>query len=1040
MSSWLKWGLALGAVVVVLGGALWLVDAGSGSDTASQAARVMSGSEESAGAEMALPKGAAVEATSLVPSSPESLTAAVADPDVVDSESGAQLVDSTECTLTGTVVDSSGRAIEGARIVFHSGDRPSFFSSREESEGGLAMNPEVRTDSRGMFELTVAITGEGDGRDEDLPDFLRGNAQLAAVHGAFATLVKQLPELEEGSIDLGLLTMQPGAQVSGRVVDESGRAISGAAVAGEHRDDEGGRGGQRMFRFLSGRVTEEYSQSVTGSDGRFLITGLPAGRTELSAEADGFQMGFQEDLNLEPTGNLDVGDLVLLPGEMIAGFVVDPEGNPVVEASVNVSSMARIVVRRMEDMPRQQIGREMRMRVETDADGYFEMVGLGAGQYTVHVNAPGFARASTENVSTGTRDLSVRLEPLGEIIVALRCASDGTPIQGAELVASAQSRNRRWGGTNQDSLEVIESEEVPGEYSVFGAGPSGTQLVIAAPGYATLEVEGVAVTNGGQERMQVRLVPESIIAGMVRDAAGKGIADARVRIEEFVPPEQGGMSGNMEIRRNFSRNFGGGGDSEDLMEESRRTVTDDLGQFEIRGVPAGEWEITARADDFVESESQILAVEEGQSQRDVTLLLAVGGAILGHVTLEDGTPLANVSVVVRPQRASGTQGLEDEIASQVAAMFGGGGSGGTNRVRTEVDGSYEVRSLSPGLYEVELATQRGMSFGRAMAFISENPSDSNDEGDAQLATVVAGEEVVVNIVQSPMAALEGRVVAAGEPVEAVQVSLSTKNSFMPFGGPRAETDRYGRYLFENVEAGEYEVSAVVPGAAMEETISVTLEEGQTAKADLVFGGATLAGRVVDAESGAGARDVTIVLSPVQEPGLLGQMQSQFSFEIVTEVRGGGGSGMSMDVGGGAQSKVKTDDNGEFLVRFLKPGEYSLETLGGAYVNGEYGPISVEEGRSVDDVVIEVQRGATLMGVVTSGESGQPLDGAPVSLTSNGSRDMSMARNGRFTFEGLDAGDYTLEVMGSGFGSDPVVSQVVTLAVGEVREVNLVTEG
>ena len=150
--------------------------------------------------------------------------------------------------------------------------------------------------------------------------------------------------------------------------------------------------------------------------------------------------------------------------------------------------------------------------------------------------------------------------------------------------------------------------------------------------------------------------------------------------------------------------------------------------------------------------------------------------------------------------------------------------------------------------------------------------------------------------------------------------------------------------------------------------------------------------------------------------------------------------MSMEVGGGAQSKVKTDANGEFLVRFLKPGKYSIETLGGAYVNGESGPIAVDDGQSVDDVVIEVQRGATIVGVVTSGESGQPLDGAPVSLTSNGSRDMSMASNGRFTFEGLDAGDYTIEVMGSGFGSEPVVSQALTLTVGEVREVNLVTGG
>ena len=150
--------------------------------------------------------------------------------------------------------------------------------------------------------------------------------------------------------------------------------------------------------------------------------------------------------------------------------------------------------------------------------------------------------------------------------------------------------------------------------------------------------------------------------------------------------------------------------------------------------------------------------------------------------------------------------------------------------------------------------------------------------------------------------------------------------------------------------------------------------------------------------------------------------------------------MSMQFGGGSQSKVKTDGNGDFEVRFLKPGKYSIETLGGAYVNGESGPIEVADGESVDDVLIEVARGATLSGIVVSGETGHPLAGAPVSLSSGGSREMTMTEDGRFTFEGLDAGDYTIEVMGSGFGGAPVASQAVSLSVGEFREVNLSTEG
>jgi hypothetical protein len=416
---------------------------------------------------------------------------------------------------------------------------------------------------------------------------------------------------------------------------------------------------------------------------------------------------------------------------------------------------------------------------------------------------------------------------------------------------------------------------------------------------------------------------------------------------------------------------------------------------------------------------------------------------VGHVTSADGTPIAEVTVIVRPKSVSGNGGGGGQVSGRLAALLGeGDGPDGPKRATTRKDGSFEVRSLNPGVYEVELAKQSGMNFGRAMVFMDDGTSGSGNDDDIQFATVVAGEEATVDIIQAPMATLEGRVVAGGEPVEVVLVSLNEKGSFMPFGGKQVETDRFGNYVFENVEPGEYEVSTLVPGAALEEKQPVTLEPGRTSEADLVFGGATLIGRVVDKQSGEGARDVTIVLSPIEDSSPEPQEQGQATFEVVMVSRGGGGGGggMSMSFGGGSQSKVRTDANGDFEVRWLKPGKYSIETLGGAYVNGEAGPIEVEDGESLDDVLIEVDRGATITGVVVSGATGEPLSGAPVSLGSSGSREMTMTEGGRFTFEGLDAGDYTIEVMGSGFGGPPVASQAVTLDVGELRELNLTTEG
>lgn len=1042
-NAWMKGALALVALGAVVALAVWLDPGGSGDEGQDAGSAVVSGDKKSSGGGMELPEGVAREATSLAPSAVESLAGDPAAPEAVGAAGSAQLAAQPKTVLQGRVVDTNGRPVKGARIVFHADVGSRIIRLGEDLEEEPPANPETTTDSNGGFELTVAIPADRSEEDDGMPLFLRGGAQLAAAHDAFATLVADTPELTEGTTDLGTFTLQAGTRVVGRVVDESGRAIAGATVTGQHLEDERGRGGRGMMRFLSGRLVSEYNRSVTGADGRFLITGLPAGKAELTAEADGRQMAVKEGLELAVGAMQDVGDIALPAGEMIAGFVVDTDGNPVEGASINVSSMARIVVRRMEDMPRQQIGREMRLREETDKDGYFEMVGLGPGQYTVHVVADGFARTSTENVATGTRDLSVQLEPLGELIVTLKNSADDAPVRGAELAASARS-DGPFGFGGGDQLEVMESEDVPGEYTVLGAGPSGTSLVVAAAGFATLEVEGPAVSNGGKERMVVLVVPESVIAGRVLDTDGKGIADARVRITEYVPPAQDLGGGRFEMRREVSRRFGGEPEK-DLMQESTRTVTDETGRFELRGVPAGDWEITARAEDFVESTPRVLTVAVGQSQDDVTISLDIGGAVVGHVIGSDGEPAANVNVVVRPRQTAGGGGDSQGAGRILGLLGGGGGPDGPQRATTKADGGYEVRSLKPGVYEVELAKQRGMNLGRAMVFMDDGTGGSGNADDIQLVTVVAGEESVVDIEQPPMATLEGRVVAGGEPVEVVLVSLNEKGAFLPFGGQEVETDRFGRYVFENVEPGEYEVSTIVPGAALAEKVPVELEAGRTEEADLVFGGATLFGRVVDSESGQGARDVTIVLSPLREtgPGGLGEGEPEVAFEVVmvsSSGRGGGGSGMSMQFGGGSQSKVKTDGNGDFEVRFLKPGKYSIETLGGAYVNGESGPIEVADGESVDDVLIEVARGATLSGIVVSGETGHPLAGAPVSLSSGGSREMTMTEDGRFTFEGLDAGDYTIEVMGSGFGGAPVASQAVSLSVGEFREVNLSTEG
>jgi len=235
----------------------------------------------------------------------------------------------------------------------------------------------------------------------------------------------------------------------------------------------------------------------------------------------------------------------------------------------------------------------------------------------------------------------------------------------------------------------------------------------------------------------------------------------------------------------------------------------------------------------------------------------------------------------------------------------------------------------------------------------------------------------------------------------------------------------------------------VPGAAHREQEDVTLEPGRTSVRDIAFGGVTLRGRVVDSESGDGVEGAKITATPVVPNGSPGF--SDFGgVQIVTsfESSDGGGGGFDMTLGGGSTSTVRTDAEGKFEVRFLDPGDWSLESEGGGYTSGSAGPIELGDDSVSEEVVIEVQRAATLFGRVTDGNTGLPLDGVPVAVGlvggGFGGREVTMTEGGEYRVDGLEPGEYEISVLGSGFGGEPLARETAFVKSGEEREVDLTT--
>jgi len=967
--------------------------------------------------------------------------------DVAAPEQGTPLLsredEVAQASLSGNLVDPTGRPVPGARIVYHADAAAVFFRRFGSQDASPPPRAETLTDRNGHFLLTVSVSDKERDDEDDAPFFDRAGARVVASHGAFTVLVQDCPMLEVGSeVDLGTLSMDMGSQVGGRVVNEAGRPVRGAEVTVRSRGpDPGGRSG--FMAMLGGRLVELYTTAMTDANGRFYITGVQPGLLSVSGEADGYQVGVLSDLESEPGLTLAAGDLVLSEGASIAGWIVDRDGEPVEGAQVRVSSMARLVVRRMGDVPRQQLGQEMRLRAETDADGYFALNGLGLGQYTVHVDSDGHEDAQKENVVAGTPDLSITLDKLGGLLVSVRSALDDGMVDGAKITANASPQGRFWMNFGNE-LEILEGEqavaasgidvEPDGMYFVQGAGSTGTELQIQAEGFAAASITAPSVGPDSVVEFDVLLSPESVIAGIVLDSTGLPIAQAEVRLAEYVaPPTMSG--GRLEINREVRRHFGGDGADADGW---KRTRSDENGAFALRGIPEGDWELTASADGYAGDDPAVVTLTTGDSIHSVEITMLEAGSIVGIVLEEDGRPVKNASITVTPfDSTSGASGdsMGARMAARMAALMG---NDDTRRASSDLDGNFEVKDLLPGLYDVKLAKQQGGHMGGAMMLILDGSSEGLGEGER--VEVLAREEAWVELVRSPTASLSGFVLAGGRPVPGVSVQLDEANSFMPFGGRAADTDSTGRYTFEDVEPGKYEVSAIVSGAALPEELAVDLVGGMESQADLVFSGSTVSGQVVDSDTGDGVSGVTINLTSDAKAASGFNPTRNVSMSFVTASTGGRGSGMTIEMGGGDVSKVRTNRDGFFRVEWVKPGAYGIETQGGGYTTAKAGPFDVDEGHDVEDIEIEADRGAVLSGSVVSFETGQLVDAAPVRLETLDGSDMQMGlvEAGRYEFEGLVAGDYVVSVLGSGFGSAPLASETISLTKGEMRTLDLTT--
>ena len=686
----------------------------------------------------------------------------------------------------GRVVDTAGQPIAGAEVRM----------SRPEKGG-----------NRFLFQ----IGGMGDREKADASSGPDGSFRVAGLEaGEYALAVsregyaqKQVSSVNvvaDGPNDWPPVVLSPGVAIAGFVRNGKGEPVVGAQVS-SFAVNAGPRG-----------------TTTSDTEGRFRLEGFDSGRAVmLSVRAEGY--GF---LNRQVSAPSDDLSLVLKTTGTIRGRVEDAATNrPVTDFSASYSS------------PRGGFGMQVRMgeteKAFQSADGTFELTDVPAGKWKLTASAPGYRPAEVSGIEIGEGEtkegvvfsLKKGASVAGRVLDPRRGTgipnasvswSEGSGASGMNPGAAAIARMTGDGtavstdadglyhldglpagkvniaAEHPDYLEVSRQVEVADEATVdltlsLGGSIAGTVIGndrrSAVPGaQVTLAEQGESFGMGGdtaRSDASGNFVFEHLKPGRYRMSARSNagstpwrdvvLAESQ-RLDGVLLEMEGGalvrgtVSGLPPGRLGGVSIYASGQDYEDTAK------TGDDGRFTLRDVPAGIVALHASAAfPSMRSISKNLEVPEGATEVPVEIVFEGASRLSGRVTRGEKA-LSGVFVSAGPDPPNA--------------------AGGRSSGRTDEDGHYAIEGLADGNYQV-LLSGSGVSYRRNFTV----SGDTN--GDIAL----------------PAVSISGVVTEAGsnDPIEGASVQVESGQETATFAIKRALTDSHGFYSLDDVDSGNYQLTA-----------------------------------------------------------------------------------------------------------------------------------------------------------------------------------------------------------------------------------------
>ena len=758
--------------------------------------------------------------------------------------------------------------------------------------------------------------------------------------------------------------LRPGSSIAGRITD----ANSGEAVVGVTVRLLGSQ--ENVFDLMRGGRSAGGSRSAkTDEEGAYQIEGIPPApyRVTLDTSDTGYLFRSENSFSLDVAEAMDYEgvDFTLERGGSVTGTVTGNAGIPVEDATVILmpAQMLRAAFRGMDTLDPSAFQPK---HANTDGDGNYTVRGVDYdSEMRVVVQSDEFARAQSDVFALSKAVPDVRVDMTlspGSAIEGTAHYPDGAPASAVRLILFPGS-GENWQGFMGPGLGTTDAE---GKFRIEHVN-AGSYLLRPE---RDLEVRGFKQTtdavnvsvDGKTDVKDIEVVVQheakasegtGTIAGIVLDPSGSPAGGVRVDAKRVDNP----------------RETAGG-------------TTEPDGRFELAKLRGIAYDINVNDAMGIAKQSTVAVGSE------ITIRLESPALVGGVVVNATGEPVQGANVSLKDL---GKSGPEPNMAVIMQSLFRQERGGKT----TDAYGRFEFAKVAPGDYKVEAKTAA--------------------EGTAETdpLTVTPGmERTDLRLVLDPGVTFGGIVLgSSGEPVRGAHVQLTPSgedptmdmmSQFLPAAmlNPAGSTtsDENGLFEIHNVPPGTYKLVATHSAYAKTVMPDVAVPRG---------------------------RNVTgfrVVLSKG------GKAQGRYTVDGKAQP-----GAMIMIVGPAGFEMVQTDSQGMFDVTGLSSGPYMIagidpSKIASAGQGMQFRPeiVDIANGE-VTDVDLGGAGGVPVTGVVSGAGDGLTVvalrrPGGPalenLDLTNLGNLFESMrylagqsaiAPDGSFTIDGVEPGDYILEV-------------------------------